>query len=138
MKESSTRHRDQIVSWPWRPSWVEPSPDEPGSTDPLGYQAEADRIAEELLPGVTVQTRRARYLSFLCWAMDHTGNKPAEIDRWEIALSTGEYLRPKCNATCSYLGSLLLKQRNHAPGDRVPVRLHHHEGLFYPYRCPVL
>lgn len=124
MKESSTRRRDRIASWSWRPSWVEASLDEPGSTDPLGYQTEADRIAEELLPGVTVQTRRARYLSFLCWAMDRTGNNPAEIDRWEIALSIGEYLHHKGNTTCSYLGILLLKQRNPDPGDRVPARLH--------------
>jgi len=124
MKESFMRRRDRIATWSWRPSWVEPSPDEAGSTDPLGYQSEADRIAEELLPGVTVQTRRARYLSFLCWAMNRTGNDPGEIDRWEIALSIGEYLRHKGDTTCSYLGILLLKQRNPDPGDRVPARLH--------------
>ena len=124
MKKGSTRQRDQIVSWLRCPSWVEPSLDEPGSIDPLGYQTEADHIAEELLPGVTVQTRRARYLSFLCWAMDLTGNNPAEIDRWEIALSLGEYLRHKGDTICSYLGILLLKQRNPDPRDRVPARLH--------------
>ena len=29
------------------PLWVEPGPDQPGSIDPLGFQAEADRLSRD-------------------------------------------------------------------------------------------
>ena len=110
--------------WAGLPSWVELPPSEPGSIDPLGYQAEVDRISDTILPGVTVLTRRARYLCFLCWAIKRTGNNPAEIDRWEIALSVGEFLRHQDGKECSYLGVGLLRQRNIKRGDIVPQKLH--------------
>jgi len=106
------------------PSWVEPPPTEPGSIDPLGYLGPSDRIAEQLLPGATVLTRRARYLSFLCWALRETDNEPSETDRWEIALSVGEHLRHGDDTECTYLGSRLLRGRALARGDRLPRRLH--------------
>lgn len=107
------------------PSWVAPSPSEPGSLDALGYQLRADRIAETLLPGVTVQTHRARYLSFLCWAIDRTGGNEIEIDRWEIALAVGEHLRHSgTDHQCSFLGKNKLMARMPARGDALPRRLH--------------
>lgn len=106
------------------PSWIEPPPTEPGSIDPLGYLARAERLAEQLLPGVTVATRRARYLSFLCWATRETRGKAREIDGWEVALSVGEYLRHGSEErVCSYLGSRLAQQRELEPGDHLPTRL---------------
>lgn len=108
------------------PFWVEPSPTEPGSIDPLGYLAQSDRIAEQLLPGVTVQTSRARYLSFLCWAIQKTGDDPNAIDRWEVALSVGEHRRHGNGEAelCKFFGSRLLKQRQLEDKDPLPKRLH--------------
>lgn len=106
------------------PAWVEPSPAEPGSIDPLGYLARSESLAEQLLPGVTVATRRVRYLSFLCWAIRKTENDPRAIDRWEVALSMGEHSR-HAGDHCAYLGSrLLLQQRKWAGADPLPRRLH--------------
>lgn len=106
------------------PSWVEPPPTEPGSIDPLGYLAPAERIAEQLLPGVTVATRRIRYLSFLCWATRETGGDARKIDQWEVALSVGEHLRHGSEESeCSYLGSRLAQQRDFEPGEPLPKHL---------------
>src|SRR5579862_1996916 len=105
------------------PQWVDPPPSEPGSIDPLGYLAPSDRLAEALLPGMTVLTLRARYLSFLCWAIRETGNDAQQIDRWEVALSLGEHLRHQ-NGTCGrggYLGSRILSSWH---GRDIPRRLH--------------
>lgn len=107
------------------PYWVESPPLDKGSIDPLGYLAPRERIAEKLLPGVTVATLRARYLSFLCWAIKKTGNRPAEIDRWEAALSIGEYRRHlKHDKECSYLGINILNNRKLKNNDPVPRSLH--------------
>jgi len=107
------------------PRWVEPPVFEQGSIDPLGYLARREQIADALLPGVTVATLRARYLSFLCWAIKKTGNKPTEIDQWEIAISVGEYLRHSASQSeCNYLGINLLKKRNLTFYDPTPKRLH--------------
>lgn len=111
------------------PLWVESPAVESGSVDPLGFQIEADRIAAELLPGVTVFTTRARYPSFLCWALSHYGDNTAEIDRWEIALSVGEYLRHRDDGLrCSYRGKQLLTSRDKSGrlngSERLPTRLY--------------
>ena len=107
------------------PVWLDPPPASQGSIDPLGYLAPAEKLADQLLPGVTVATRRARYLSFLCWAIRETGGNSAEIDRWEIALSVGEYLRHGSNtAECNYLGSQLVDRADLDPGDALPANLH--------------
>jgi hypothetical protein len=109
--------------WRSAPRWVESPPSEPGSIDPLGYRIESDRIAEKLLPGVTVNTRRARYLSFLCWASDRFGLDPDETDRWEVALSVGEWLRHGSSRVCSYRGIDRLSELTPRPGDPVKPRL---------------
>ena len=67
---------------------------------------------------------RARYLSFLCWAMDKTGNDSASIDRWEVALALGEHFRHGSDDKCGFLGSRLIKSRNPARGDSTPRQLH--------------
>ncbi len=115
---------------PSLPEWVEPAAGQDGSIDPLRFLAEADYIAERLLPGVTVVTTRIRYLSFLCWAIHRTQNSPNQIDRWEIALSIGEFTRHSSNnkRECKFLGSRLLKQKRDAgnlrDGGSRPDRLH--------------
>ncbi len=109
---------------PLLPSWVEAPTQAEGSIDPLGYSAKADEIAAKILPGVTVQTTRARYLSFLCWAVGKCGKKDREIDRWEIALSVGEYLRHGRSTECSYFGPNLLHRAQYRGSDGVPKQLH--------------
>jgi hypothetical protein len=51
------------------PRWLEPFRLPPSSRDPLGLQAHAERLANELLPGLTVFTSRIGYYGFLAWAI---------------------------------------------------------------------
>lgn len=50
-------------------SWVLPDPNRERSVDPLGTGAFAERIADQLVPGFSGATTRARYLSLLCAAV---------------------------------------------------------------------
>ena len=76
--------------------WVEPDPDRERAADPLGLGAQSDRIATKILPGLSVNTRRARYLSFFCWAIrnsrDHQ-NPLNFIHRLEAELACEESLK---------------------------------------------
>lgn len=75
--------------------WVEPDPDRERAADPLGLGAQSDRIADRLLPGLSVNTRRARYLSFFCWAVrkSHDQQNPlTSIHRLEAELACEESL----------------------------------------------
>lgn len=51
------------------PQWLEPFVLPAGSRDPLGLQAPAERLVNEVLPGLTVFTFRAGYYGFLSWAI---------------------------------------------------------------------
>ena len=51
------------------PQWLEPFVLPTGSRDPLGLQAPAERLVNEILPGLTVFTFRAGYYGFLTWAI---------------------------------------------------------------------
>jgi hypothetical protein len=51
------------------PQWLEPFVLPSGSRDPLGLQAPAERLVNEVLPGLTVFTFRAGYYGFLTWAI---------------------------------------------------------------------
>lgn len=84
------------------PSWVEPNPAREVALDALGLSWQADRLADELLPNLSVLTRRARYLSFLPWAVSKTStaaNQEREIHRLEAQLALHEaklhYKEPK-------------------------------------------
>src|SRR4051812_43086004 len=74
------------------PSWVEPDPLKGRAVDALGLQATADQIAEQLLPGLSVLTNRARYFSLLAWARQACGRLHDEhrIHRLEVALAVRE------------------------------------------------
>lgn len=77
----------------FRLHWVVPDPDRERAVDPLGLGAQADRIADWLVPSVSVQTRRARYLSFFCWAVRRTQgqrNQLGAIHRLEAELACEE------------------------------------------------
>ena len=51
------------------PQWLEPFVMPSGSRDPLGLQAHAEKLVNEVLPGITVFTYRAGYYGFLTWAI---------------------------------------------------------------------
>lgn len=75
------------------PCWVEPDPTREVAIDALGLSWQADQLAEELLPDLSVLTRRARYLSFLSWAVSKTSaaaNPEREIHRLEATLALYE------------------------------------------------
>ncbi len=58
------------------PRWLEPQRLPPTSRDPLGLQNHAERIANELLPGITVFTSRAGYYGLLAWAIRRVNEAP--------------------------------------------------------------
>ena len=68
------------------PRWLDPQKMPPSSRDPLGLQAHAERVANKLLPGLTVNTTRIGYYGFLCWAIDFVNARqpPAGMSRREM------------------------------------------------------
>jgi hypothetical protein len=68
------------------PRWLDPQKMPPSSRDPLGLQAYAERVANKLLPGLTVNTTRIGYYGFLCWAIDLVNGQqpPVGMSRREM------------------------------------------------------
>lgn len=105
------------------PSWVEPDPLRSRATDALGLQVVADRLAEKLVPGLSVLTTRARYFTFLCWARHQLGrdHDEAGIHRWEVALTLAEARisdrDPEHAEECRFVGSRNVKG---LPRERLP------------------
>lgn len=56
-----------------RLAWVLADPNRERAVDPLGMGLQADRLADRLLPQLSVTTQRARYFSFLCWVVRKAG-----------------------------------------------------------------
>jgi len=96
----------------WLPKWLVSEALPPSSRDPLGLQANAERLANQLLPGLTVFTNRVGYFFFLVWALrklNHyegldTGDRLDRLNRLERALVLSESL---------YHGQDYLKDCNH-------------------------
>jgi len=63
------------------PQWLEPFVLPPGSRDPLGLQAPAEKLVNEVLPGLTVFTSRAGYYGFLTWAIRTVNDLPEDAVR---------------------------------------------------------
>lgn len=95
------------------PSWVEADPLRGRAVDALGLQATADRIADEILPDLSVLTNRARYFAMLAWARKVCGSRANEdhIHALEVALAVREWLIHREDADegdrdrCRYVGS---------------------------------
>jgi hypothetical protein len=94
------------------PSWVEADPLRGRAVDALGLQATADRIADEILPDLSVLTNRARYFAMLAWARKACGKRADEerIHSLEVALAVREWLLHGKTADddsdrCRYVGS---------------------------------
>lgn len=71
------------------PQWLEPFVLPSGARDPLGLQAPAERLVNQVLPGLTVFTFRAGYYGFLTWAIRHVnglgqGALPRRMNRREL------------------------------------------------------
>ncbi|VVB66883.1 Uncharacterised protein [uncultured archaeon] len=59
----------------WLPKWLVSDSLPPSSRDPLGLQAGAEKLANRLLPGLTVFTYRIGYFFFLSWALRELNRK---------------------------------------------------------------
>jgi hypothetical protein len=68
------------------PRWLEPYRMPPASRDPLGLQSYAEKLADSLLPDLTVATARIGYYGFLCWAIDlvNRTERPRGTSRQEL------------------------------------------------------
>lgn len=107
------------------PAWVEADPLRSRATDPLGLQNVADRLADRLLPGLSVLTTRARYFSFFCWARGETGpgHNEHQIHRCEVALALTEKslsdADPEHAESCRFVGSRNIKffEQGQVPAD---------------------
>jgi hypothetical protein len=106
------------------PAWVEPDPLRARAIDALALQAVADRLADRLLPGLSVLTTRARYFTFLAWARDESGRDHDErrIHRYEVALVFAEALLSDEDGnhaeSCQFVGSRNIRT---LPRERIPA-----------------
>lgn len=105
------------------------------AVDALGLQATADRIADEILPDLSVLTNRARYFAMLAWARRVCGSRADEerIHSLEVALAVREWLihgraDNENEGRCRYVGSrnlaglrLASPPKNPRDAYRVPV-----------------
>ena len=57
------------------PKWLEPRRLPAGSRDPLGFQNNAELLANEFLPGLTVFTTRIAYYGFIAWAVQELNQR---------------------------------------------------------------
>jgi hypothetical protein len=131
------------------PSWLVRLDAPPGSRDPLGLQARAAQHADTLLPGLNVFTSRARYYSFLCWAISVAQRSAtpdtqlAAVHRLERLLVLCESLRHRQDPvkTCAYVGrrrgSRYVTEYNDPVGFRLPTKVLKNQasnGAFRLYR----
>ncbi len=97
------------------PQWLEPFTLPSGSRDPLGLQAPAERLVNEVLPGLTVFTFRAGYYGFLPWAIRCVNELPASgvpnkhsrrdlLNALERALVLCEFIVHGSDDTCPVIG----------------------------------
>jgi hypothetical protein len=77
--------------------WVLADPSSERAVDPLGMGVQADKLAAFLLPDLSVATTRARYFSFLCWAVHKSKGAPQIIHRLEAELAVEEAFGHKGN-----------------------------------------
>jgi hypothetical protein len=128
------------------PRWLEPLKLPPSSRDPLGLQAPAERLANELLPGLTVFTSRIGYYGFLAWAVQCVNDLPCpshqtrqeRLHRLERALVLCEFVNHGLgDDSCPLLGQRSKTQvLQGAEGDRyrVPKRILKNQASAGAYR----
>ena len=128
------------------PRWLEPLKLPPSSRDPLGFQALAERLANELLPGVTVFTNRVGYYGFVAWAVQQVNqlslpsgvNRLDRLQRLERALALCEFTHHGMgNDTCTLLGQrskTQILQGARADRFQVPPRILKNQTTAGAYR----
>lgn len=128
------------------PRWLEPIRMPPSSRDPLGLQAHAERLANDLLPGLTVFTSRIGYYGFLTWAVRLVNGRPCpggrtrleQLLRLERALALCEFVHHGAHDhSCPLLGQRSKTQvLQSAVGDtlRVPARILKNQASAGAYR----
>jgi hypothetical protein len=128
------------------PRWLEPLRLPPSSRDPLGFQAPAERLANELLPGLTGFTSRVGYYGFLTWAVQFVNGSPCpggqtrqdRLHRLERALVLSEFVRHGADDnSCPLLGQRSkTRVLQDAEGDRfrVPKRILKNQASAGAYR----
>jgi hypothetical protein len=128
------------------PRWLEPLKLPPSSRDPLGLQAPAERLANELLPGLTVFTSRIGYHGFLAWAVQCVNDRPCpdhqtrqeRLHRLERALVLCEFVYHGLgDDSCRLFGQRSKTQvLQGAEGDRyrVPKRILKNQASAGAYR----
>jgi len=108
------------------PAWVVPDPLKSRAVDALGLQVVADRLADRLLPGLSVLTTRARYFTFLCWARQKAGKRLNEpgIHRYEVALAITESCISEDSSDhqkdCTFVGKRNIETYRANYGNHVP------------------
>lgn len=121
------------------PSWLVRLDAPPSSRDPLGLQAHAMAQADRLLPGLNVFTSRARYYTFLCWALSRSqaGALPRahleRVLRLERLLVLCEALQHEDDPlACSYIGRRrgrrFVSERSGAGLWELPTRILKNQG----------
>lgn len=117
------------------PRWLEVLKLPPSSRDPLGFQANAERLANELLPGLTVFTSRIGYYGFLAWVIQMVNEQPCpsgqtrqdRLHRLERALVLCEFVHHgAADKSCPLFGQRSKTQvLQSVDGDlfRVPKRI---------------
>ena len=128
------------------PRWLEPLKLPPSSRDPLGFQAPAERLANELLPGLNVFTSRVGYYGFLAWAVQLVNDSPCpggqtrqdRLHRLERALALCEFVwHGADDNSCPLLGQRSkTRVLQDAEGDRfrVPKRILKNQASTGAYR----
>jgi hypothetical protein len=128
------------------PRWLEPLKLPTSSRDPLGLQAHAERLANELLPGLTVFTNRIGYYGFLAWAIQFINNSPCPsgltrqecLYRLERALALCEFVYHGAgDDSCPLLGQrskTQVLQSAEADRFRVPKRILKNQASAGAYR----
>jgi hypothetical protein len=76
-----------------RLGWVLADPSSERAVDALGMGAQADQIADFLLPQLSGRTSRARYFSFFCWAVRKSKGYLPLIHKLEAELAIEEAQR---------------------------------------------
>jgi hypothetical protein len=121
----------------WLPKWLVSDPLPPSSRDPLGLQADAGRLADQVLPGLTVFTNRVGYFFFLSWAVRElnkrerlaAGERRELLNRLERALVMCEtvYHGLEGFSQCFHQGQRrkgqLLAQANQTAAILIPDRI---------------
>jgi hypothetical protein len=84
------------------PKWLAAHNLPPGSRDPLGFQSQAEELADQFLPGLTVFTNRIGYYGLIAWAirelnsgavdLPHGINRREQFHRIERTLALCEFI----------------------------------------------